>query len=274
MLPSDNHVHTRWSWDTADTSTMEATCRRAVELGIPAVAFTEHVDFTEWGDDDASAHGLTVADRPRVTPLDIDGYLADVERCRDMFPGLRILSGIEAGEPHWFSGSVAAVLAAGQFDRVLGSLHGIPVAGRLEGISRRLFADHDPYELVSRYFADMVTLIERSDVFTVLAHCDYPRRYWPADRAGAYRETDFEEHYRTVFAALAGTGRALEINTKSPLSSVDLVRWWWQEGGDAVSFGSDAHQPAHVGNRFELAVDVVEAAGFRSGRDPFDFWRR
>lgn len=46
MLPSDNHVHTRWSWDTADTSTMEATCRRAVELGLPAVAFTEHVDFT------------------------------------------------------------------------------------------------------------------------------------------------------------------------------------------------------------------------------------
>ena len=39
MLPSDNHVHTRWSWDTAGTSTMEATCRRAVELGLPAVAF-------------------------------------------------------------------------------------------------------------------------------------------------------------------------------------------------------------------------------------------
>ena len=66
----------------------------------------------------------------------------------------------------------------------------------------------------------------------------------------------------------------MEINTKSPLASVDLVRWWWQEGGDAVSFGSDAHQPAHVGNRFDVAVDIVEAAGFRSGRDPFDFWRR
>ncbi|MBX7454012.1 PHP domain-containing protein [Mycolicibacterium sp. 3033] len=274
MLPSDNHVHTRWSWDTGDASTMEATCRRAVEIGIPAVAFTEHVDFTEWGDHDAATPGMTVGDRPRVAPLDIDGYLADVQRCREMFPHLRILSGIEAGEPHWFSGSVAAVLAAGRFDRVLGSLHGIPVAGRLEGITRRLFAEHDPHDLVRRYFADMVTLIEHSDVFTVLAHCDYPRRYWPADRVGAYRENDFEEHYRTVFRTLAGTGRALEINTKSPLASVDLVRWWWQEGGDAVSFGSDAHQPAHVGNRFDVAVDIVEAAGFRPGRDPFDFWRR
>lgn len=24
------------------------TCRRAVEVGLPVVAFTEHVDFTEW----------------------------------------------------------------------------------------------------------------------------------------------------------------------------------------------------------------------------------
>jgi histidinol-phosphatase (PHP family) len=40
-----------------------------------------------------------------------------------------------------------------------------------------------------------------------------------------------------------------------------------------VSFGSDAHLPQRVGDRFKLAVDVVEAAGFRSGRDPYDFWR-
>jgi histidinol-phosphatase (PHP family) len=52
------------------------------------------------------------------------------------------------------------------------------------------------------------------------------------------------------------------------------MRWWWQEGGDAVSFGSDAHQPFRVGEQFDRAVDVVEAAGFRPGRDRFDFWRR
>jgi len=30
------------------------------------------------------------------------------------------------------------------------------------------------------------------------------------------------------------------------LASDTLLRWWWQEGGDAVSFGSDAHQPFRV----------------------------
>jgi histidinol-phosphatase (PHP family) len=89
-----------------------------------------------------------------------------------------------------------------------------------------------------------------------------------------YVEKDFEEEYREVFRALAGTGRALEVNTSSPLASADQVRWFREEGGDAVSFGSDAHQPGRVGDKFDLAVDVVEAAGFRPGTDRFDFWRR
>ena len=64
------------------------------------------------------------------------------------------------------------------------------------------------------------------------------------------------------------------MNTSSPLASVDQVRWFHEEGGEAVSFGSDAHAPNAVGQKFDLAVDVVEAAGFRPGRDRFDFWRR
>ncbi len=274
MLPSDNHVHTRWSWDTAAASTMERTCAQAVERGIPAVAFTEHIDFTEWTDGDGALPSMEVADRPRVRPLDIDGYSADIQRCREMFPDLRILTGIEAGEPHYFPASVAEVLNSGSFDRILGSLHSVPMDGTLEYADAALFARLEPHDLMDRYFTDMVTLVERSAVFNVLAHCDYPRRYWPTRRTGPYRESDFEEHYRTVFRALAASDRALEINTRSPLASVELIGWWWQEGGTAVSFGSDAHQPRRVGDRFGLAVDIVEAAGFRPGRDRFDYWRR
>lgn len=274
MLPTDNHVHTRWSWDTAASSSMEAACARAVELGLPGVAFTEHLDFTQWDDGDAGGAGIRVGHRPYVQPLDVAGYSADVARCRESFPGLRILSGVEAGEPHRFPGSVAATLAAGTFDRVLGSLHAIECDGALEFVDRSLFDRLDPHDLMRRYLAEMLELVRDSEKFAVLAHCDYPRRYWPTRRAGQYHETDFEEEYRAVFAALAASGRALEINTRSPMASTELVRWWRQEGGDAVSFGSDAHDPYSVGHEFALAVDIVEAAGFTSGRDRHDFWRR
>jgi histidinol-phosphatase (PHP family) len=42
-LPPDNHVHSQFSWD-ALAGSMEATYERAVQIGLPALAFTEHAD--------------------------------------------------------------------------------------------------------------------------------------------------------------------------------------------------------------------------------------
>jgi hypothetical protein len=154
MMPTDNHVHSRWSWDTATSSSMQLACARAVEIGLPGLAFTEHVDFTEWTQQDsaelAGPCGPTVTQptrigaRPRVAPLDVEGYSADLARCREEFPDLRILAGIEAGEPHLFPASVAAVLAAGNFEQVLGSLHGIVYDGTLTGIDDVTGRPHGP----------------------------------------------------------------------------------------------------------------------------------
>lgn len=271
-LPPDNHVHTHWSWDTADAVTMAKACERALARGLPAIAFTEHLDFTVWHEDDAAtAHGLIDRHPAQQLPIDVEGYLAELTECRERFPELRIWSGVETGEPHLFASSIAAHLERSPVDRILGSLHSLSLDGRLVGVGRLL---HDDAEAtMRRYLTEMVRMVESSEVFQVLAHVDFPRRYWPGG-SHRYVEKDYEEEYRAVFRALAGTGRALEVNTSSPLASVDQVRWFREEGGEAISFGSDAHQPTAVGQRFELAVDVVEAAGFRPGRDRFDFWRR
>jgi histidinol-phosphatase (PHP family) len=272
VRPPDNHVHTHFSWDTPETSTMRRACERAVAEGLPAIAFTEHLDFTVWLEEDrATADGLRDRHPAQQTPIDVEAYAAELEECRDRFPDLRILSGVETGEPHLFAASIAAHLRAAPADRVLGSLHSLVDDGRLVGVTRLLWSD--AAGTMRRYLAELVDMIDSSDVFQVLAHCDFPRRYWPGG-THKFVEKDFEEEYRAVFRALASSGRALEINTSSPLSSVDQIRWFHDEGGDAVSFGSDAHQPGRVGDKFDLAVDIVEAAGFRPGRDRFDFWRR
>jgi histidinol-phosphatase (PHP family) len=272
-LPPDNHVHSEFSWDTGPRSSMLRACEEAVRLGLPAVAFTEHLDFTVWNaDDQAAADGLTERYPANQRPIDVEVYAETIWECRDRFPELRVWSGIEAGEPHLFAGSIAAHLKNSPVDRVLGSLHSLTRGGQLIGVSRMLTAD-GAEETMRRYLGELVTMIESSDVFQVLAHCDFPRRTWPGGR-DAYQEHRFEDEYRAVFRALAATGRALEVNTTSPLWSVALLRWYREEGGDAVSFGSDAHVPHSVGQRFDLAVAVAEAAGFRPGRDRFDFWRR
>jgi histidinol-phosphatase (PHP family) len=252
---------------------MRGACERALEVGVPAIAFTEHLDFTTWtAADPIAARGIEPRHHSRIHSLDIEGYLAAIEDCRQRFPDLRILSGVEAGEPHLFAASATAVVNAHGFDRILGSLHAVPLRGRLTGMPA-MFGMFGPDEVMRRYFAELTRLVEGSSLFQVLAHLDFPRRYWPIS-SGRFEEKAYEDEYRTVLRALARSGRTLEVNTKSPLASVELLGWWRDEGGRSVSFGSDAHQDWRVGDRFELAVDVVEAAGFRPGRDRFDFWRR
>ena len=99
-----------------------------------------------------------------------------------------------------------------------------------------------PDEIVRSYLSETLRMIESCDLFEVLAHIDYPVRGWPA-AAGMFDPADFEDEYRAVLHALASSGRALEVNTRLPMPA-EIVGWWYAVGGEAVSFGSDAHEPS------------------------------
>src|SRR4051794_29069118 len=120
MLPADSHVHSEWSWD-APLGSMRLTCQRAVDLGLAAVAFTEHADYSPWivrpGELDGFPYLQAYAADGVVTPpkIDVPGYLECLQQCRERFPSLRIISGLEIGEPHWHREEVAGLLAAGPF---------------------------------------------------------------------------------------------------------------------------------------------------------------
>ena len=111
VLAAESHVHSEWSWDAPDGS-MERTCARAVNLGLPAIAFTEHVDYATWAatasDFDERLQGLIRPDGTLSPPeLDLSGYLECVQRCRDRFRELEVFTGVELGEPHRHSDAVA-----------------------------------------------------------------------------------------------------------------------------------------------------------------------
>jgi len=276
QLPPDGHVHSEWSWD-APGGSMERTCARAAAIGLACLAFTEHADFTSWT---LLAARLPAGFRAEVTPdgvvvppdFDVGGYLECLQRCRDLYPGLRILSGVELSEPHWHARRTAQVLELGGFDRVLGSVHSLPAGdGRCLEISD-CYRQRPAAEVIREYLAEVTRMVARCDMFAVLAHIDYPVRYWPSG-AGRYDPGAFEEEYREVLRALAGTSRALEVNTRVPLHPL-IVRWWHEAGGDAVTFASDAHDPADLARDFAGAAAMVRAHGFRPGRDPHDRWMR
>lgn len=62
-------------------------------------------------------------------------------------------------------------------------------------------------------------------------------------------------------------------NTRIGLDPL-IVEWWHQAGGQAESFGSDAHSGSAVGHGFTEAAAMAEGIGFRPQADPHDFRRR
>ena len=275
VLPADNHVHSQWSWD-ALAGSMEGTCQRAVEIGLPSVAFTEHADFTPWTlepDEKIPGEWSHLVSNDVLTPpaLDLDGYQDCLDRCRARFPGLRILSGVELSEPHWHRGQAEALLRGGGFDRVLASVHSAPAGAGFTVVSDR-FRDQSPAQVLRAYLAETAALISQFDAFEVLAHIDYPVRRWPQD-ARPYDPCEFQDEYRHVLRTLADAGKVLEVNTRVPLHPLVLA-WWRQEGGRAITFASDAHDPASLAAGFTEAAHLAEAVGFTVGHDPSAPWRR
>ena len=111
---------------------------------------------------------------------------------------------------------------------------------------------------VRAYLVEFTRMADSDGAFEVVAHIDYLTRQ--IDQAGrVHYPRPFEGEYRLALRALAGSGRVLEINSRLPLDPT-LVGWWHEEGGEAVSFGSDAHTPEAVGRGFADAA----AAGARN----------
>jgi histidinol-phosphatase (PHP family) len=242
---------------------MDGTCRQALALGLASVAFTEHADFV----------------RGPNAVLDPEGYLESVARCRSQYPELRILTGVEMGEPHKHPAETQALLSAG-FDRVLASVHGVVWNGRFTDACQKGFLSEQNADDYFNLYLDEASALVSSDIeFEVLAHLDYPKRYLPSGLD--YGPETYEGQFRAILRAAAKRGVVLELNTtrggdpeRRLCPGLPVLAWWREEGGRAVSFGSDAHRPQDLATGFALACDIAEAAGFRPSDDPNGFWLR
>ena len=181
-LPADSHVHSEWSWDTGgpvpeNIGRMAAMCAQAVRIGLPAIVFTEHLDFNGRVRADPQdllpqQHKYLDGDGYLVLPpFDVDGYLDSIDRCRHRFPDLRILTGVEFGQPHLFEEEARRLLDLAALDRVNGSLHTLP-DGDDRAEPGTLFRTRDPDAVMTAYLLEVPLMVERSRTIAVVTHLD------------------------------------------------------------------------------------------------------
>ena len=246
---SDLHVHSQFSCDSR--SSMEAICRRAVELGLRSIAFTDHLDLVP-ADPCAGFY------RPAA-------YQAELARCRALFDGrLTIRGGVEVGEIHWFEREIAALLAEHPYDLVIGSVHWVD--GYLV-FDPAFFQTRSMEDASRAYFAELLRMCQHGG-FDVLGHLDIVKRFGAAQPDG-FAAARYEPEIRAVLAALVEGGIGLELNTSTlrrPVAQTSptpaVLRWYRELGGELLTLGSDAHHPDDLAAGFAAAIEMVRSAGF------------
>ena len=191
-------------------------------------------------------------------------------------PSLRILTGVEIGEPHWFPAEVDGLARSGRFERVLGSLHSVDDRGLVHAPSTSGSTPPDidgeaEAPAVRDYLAEATAMIEPSGSFEVLAHIDYlVRQIVNSDRSHDPRQ--FEAEYRETLRALAL--RARPGDQHAPAVGPAASCAGGTRSADRRSPSVPTPTPRRGGLGFAEAHGLAEASGFRPGRDRFDFWRR
>lgn len=253
MYYSDHHVHTCFS---PDSQTLPAEhAERAISLGMPAICFTDHMDF-----DYPPQYGITFDLQP-------EAYLTAMDRLKAQYAGrLDIRAGVEIGLETFLKERITSFIAAGDWDFVIGSIH---IADRRDPYFDDYFAGRSEKDAYRSYFeATLDCLTHFEPVYDVLGHLDYVFRCGSRSLTNAWQEWPdlMDEILRTVVAK----GLGLDVNTggfKGGLTFQhphdDLLRRYRELGGELITFGSDAHKPQNLGDHFPETGEKLKAMGFR-----------
>lgn len=196
----------------------------------------------------------------RMDPWDLDEYLTLVSDARDQWRGrIDVRLGLECDFAPFLVPWLTKQIDLAPFDFILGSIH-----PHLAYYQER-FWQGNPVAFQRQYFEHLAEAAE-TGLFDSLAHPDLVKNttceHWQLDRV--------IDCVRRSLDRIAAAGVAMELNTSgwnkaipeinpSPSILAEMAK-----RNIPVTLGSDAHDPERVADRWELALDELEKAGYQS----------
>jgi histidinol-phosphatase (PHP family) len=247
-MPADYHLHTPlcrhatgWPVDYA---------RRAVELGLPEIGFSDHSpmpkEFDDW----------------RMLDSDLPRYLEAVEEARAAFPQLPIRVGLEVD---WLEGGEAWIEALSQrapWDYLIGSVHYLGDWNFDNPAEVARFSHFGVEEAWERYW-QLFGQAARSGFFEIMGHPDLVKKFKHRP-AG-----DLRRFYAPAVQACVDAKVAIEINTAGlfkPVAEMYPAPEFLTlaaQAGVPLTINSDAHAPEETGRAFREALELAKACGFK-----------
>ena len=238
----DLHIHTKHSCDSH--AALEAYCAQAIQQGVDALCFTDHVDYNPHD----NGYGYY---NPGAFFYD---FLPLKEKYRTE---LTLLSGIEFSEPHLYRNELSALCKL-PYDYILGSVH----YWYKDMFPSRMVKAGVPTEHCYALYWDEVLAAVRAGGFDALGHMDFPKRYYN-------RLIVDPDKLHEICAAMVQNHICPEINTSSlrknaaePMPGREILAIYKSCGGTYVTVGSDAHHPEELAAGSAQARELIDYFGF------------
>ncbi len=252
----DLHIHSDNSFDAE--STVEQICDSALNMGLDIIAITDHCE----------AEFINMGENCEFGSFDrqIPKSISDTAKAIEKYSGrLKILRGLELGEPMHDISQTKKALAYGDFDFILASVH------NLRGRDDFYYMDFDKVDIntvLDEYFDELIETAA-FEHFDSLAHLTYPLRYI-FERKNYFPDLRiFQGKIDKIFSILISNNKALEINVSGlfkpmgvTLPELPLVKRFFELGGRYITVGSDAHTADMVGKGIKEGLEIAKQAGF------------
>jgi histidinol-phosphatase (PHP family) len=185
-----------------------------------------------------------------------------VEQARRAYPQLTIKLALEVDFIPGYEDWIRDLATRHPWDYFIGSVHYVGSAWAIDNPNQLSeWKSRDPLEVWTAYF-DRLTMAAESGLFDILGHADLCKKFCFVPRE------DCTHLFRRFLEAAQRHNVAMELNTaglrkdcREIYPSPQIVRLAAQVGV-AITFGSDAHDPAEVGLNWAEALELARSSGF------------
>lgn len=255
-ITADVHLHSEHSGDCK--ASIESMVLAGIERGLTHMCFTEHLDLDY------------VYEKPEdegMFDLNVDTYLYDLLTYKSKYKDqIKLIFGVELGlQPHLMR-QIAIAAKSHEFDFVIGSTH---ICHRKDPYLPTFYEGRSEDEAHREYFESVLENIKKLSNFDVYGHLDYALRYGPTANA-SYSYSKHADILDAILETLIDKDKGLEYNTAGFYKGltgedpyIDILKRYKELGGEIITIGSDAHEPAHVGYGLDKAAEVLKACGFK-----------
>ena len=269
----DYHTHTGVTVDSKETE--DACCRRAVELGLSEIAFTNHIML---GNLDYS-----------MSPESMKRHSENIDACQTRYPQLKIRMALEMDYFENHEEEIADVIhqyeeiAGRPFDFVMGAAHYLrgvffsskKHAPKLFEAANKSFTEGDfvPLKIIYDEYFNLIRKAVESGLFQNIAHIDLIKKY-SGEISPHLNFEMYQESVLQLIRSLIENRVGLELNTKGLMFqmkeffpsesflSLYVAELKNRNFDPLITLGGDSHQAIHIGDNFEQGVQAIKNAGW------------